>query len=98
MSSAETTTEDWFNPSDFYRTNDMAMVTFLKVEDHPVQKILWERGTCYWIFRISDALLDAIDSFTDREARIEPKEYNRVYGQTKKEFYDSAPDDHVTRH
>lgn len=76
---------------DFYRTNDMAMVTFLKISGHSVQKVFWEAGTCYWVFRVSEVLLELIDTFLAGNARIEPREYNRVFNSTKREFYDTQP-------
>lgn len=81
------------DPEDFFRTNDMSMATYLKVKGHVTQMIDWKSGTCYWIFRISDLLLDEVDKFLAGEALIEPKEYNRVFTQTKREFYDSKPDE-----
>lgn len=77
--------------TDFYRTNDMAMVTFLKIQGHPVQEVAWESDTCYWIFRITEVLLGQVEMFLAGEARIEPREYNRVFNSTKREFYDSNP-------
>lgn len=76
---------------DFYRTNDMAMVTYLKISGHAVQRVFWEAGTCYWIFRITDVLLSQVDVFLMGDARIEPREYNRVFNHTKREFYDTNP-------
>lgn len=81
------------DPEDFFRTNDMAMSTYLKVRGHVAQTVEWQSGTCYWHFRISDLLLDEVDRFLAGEALIEPKEYNRVFTQTKREFYDSKPDE-----
>lgn len=75
------------DPEEFYRTNDMAMATFLKMNGNPVQHMSWVGQTCYWVFRITDALLDQIELFGEGNARVEPKEYNRAFHQTKKEFY-----------
>lgn len=77
--------------SDFYRTNDMAMVTFLRVSGHPVQRVYWEGPTCYWEFRITDHLMAQVDEFVAGRSRIEPREYNRMFNQTKREFYDTNP-------
>lgn len=74
---------------EFHKTNDMALVTFLKMNGHSVQSTKWEGGTCYWFFRLSDGLVDKIDEFTSSEARVEPKEYNRTFSQTKREFYEA---------
>lgn len=74
---------------EFYRTNDMAAVTFLKLKGHPVQEVIWQMETCFWVFRITEALLDDNEEFADGQARVEPREYNRVFGETKKELYNS---------
>jgi hypothetical protein len=74
---------------DFYRTNDMALVTFLKLEGQAVQSVVWDVGTCYWIFDRSASLLESVDAFMEDKATVKPKEYNRVFSQTKREFYES---------
>ena len=76
-----------YDPEEFYRTTDMSLVTFLKMEGHTPQDILWEDPTCYWIFRITDSLLDAVDDYTEGAARVDPREYNREFSTTKREFY-----------
>lgn len=76
---------------DFYRSNDMAMVTYLKISGHAVQEVMWEADTCYWVFRASETLLSQVEGFLAGDARIEPREYNRVFNTTKREFYDSNP-------
>lgn len=91
MSQAMAQTVQDLDPDEFYRTNDMAMATFLKMNSHAVQQMRWAGSTCYWIFRVTDNLLDCVEEFTDGNARVEPREYNRVFTQTKREFYDSKP-------
>lgn len=86
---AEAAMDTGLDPDEFYRTNDMAMVTFLKTKSHSVQKVLWEGETCYWMFRVTDALLDATEDFLDGSAVVEPREYSRKFNETKKEFYES---------
>lgn len=83
--------QDGATTLDFYRTNDMAMVTYLKISGHSVQRVLWEAGTCYWLFRVTEVLLSQVDKFLAGDARIEPREYNRVFNSTKREFYDTQP-------
>ena len=77
------------NTEEFYRTNDMGMATFLKLEGHPCQEMLWQGDVCYWVFRVTDALLDDTEDFLDGSARVEPKAYNKEFNLTKREFYDS---------
>lgn len=76
------------DPAEFYRTNDMAMVTFLKLGGHAVQRCAFDQGgdTCYWYFRITDALLEETESFLDGTVRVEPREYSRKFNETKREL------------
>jgi hypothetical protein len=77
------------DPEEFFKTNDMAMATYLKMQGHSVQRVLWTGPTCYWVFRVTDALLDATEDFLGGESRVEPREYSKKFSETKKEFYDS---------
>ena len=74
---------------DFYRTNDMAMATYLKMQGHPVQTLIWAHDVCFWVFRVTDALLEETEVFLEGGARVEPRAYNRTFSDTKREFYDS---------
>jgi hypothetical protein len=74
-----------------YRTNDMAMVTYLKLCGHAVQQVYWESDTCYWSFLVSETLVSEVDKFLSSQARVEPREFNRVFNTTKREFYDTNP-------
>lgn len=77
------------NPEDFFRTDNMGMVTFLKMKGHTVQTVEWRGPTCFWNFRVTDSLLDLTEDFLSGEAVVEPQEYSRRYRETKKEFYES---------
>jgi hypothetical protein len=74
---------------EFHKINDMAMVTFLKLRGHTAQDVQWNGSTCFWVFRVTDSLLDLIDDFVDGKALVEPREYNRMFSDTKREFYDN---------
>lgn len=74
---------------EFHKVNDMALVTFLKMRGHTVQDVTWSGQTCYWLFRVTDGLMDLIDDFVEGRARVEPREYNRMFSDTKRELYDS---------
>ena len=76
------------DPEKFEKTNDMALVTFLKMKGYAPQDVQWQGSTCYWFFRVSDGMILAIDEFTSGKALVEPREYNRTFTQTKREFYD----------
>lgn len=71
----------------FFRSDDMALVTYLKVEGHTPQRVAFEGGTCYWWFLITDSLLDAAQAFGAREGLVEPREYSKMFATTKSEFY-----------
>lgn len=77
---------------EMYRCNDMALVTFLKQNGHSVQDVYWEvdTETVYWLFVVVPSLLGLIDDFSTGEARVEPREYNRLFQLTKREMYSQA--------
>ncbi len=76
---------------DEYRTNDMAMVTYLKVEGFSPQLVTWEMNTCYWVFLKTASLVTAIERFEQGVGRVEPKSYSKQFMLTKREFYDTRP-------
>jgi hypothetical protein len=81
------------SPEEFYRTSNMALVAFLKLQGHASQTVRWEGESCYWYFDKSDPLLDIVDTYMSGDALVEPREYNRVFGLTKKELAtDDAPE------
>lgn len=73
----------------FHKSDDMALVTFLKMEGFTPQQVGWDRATCYWWFRLTDDVLTAIEVFDGGDARVEPREFNKMFASTKREFYDS---------
>ena len=75
------------NPSEFYKTNSMALATYLRMQGHTVQHVEWEDGVCHWFFRITDGLLDLADKFLNDEAMVNPRAYNYEYKRTKQELY-----------
>ena len=79
-------------PLDLYRSDDMAMVTWLRIQGHTPQDVDWNGDTCYWTFLHNELLLQAVKEFMTGEARVDPKEYNKIFGKTKDEFYQSKRD------
>ena len=69
----------------------MAMSTYLKLLGFDSSGVDWDDGTCYWFFYDSPSLRNAVDKFNDKKSLVEPVEYNRIFSQTKREFYDSKP-------
>lgn len=77
-----------------YRTSDMALVTYLRMEGFDVQDvILDESSTCYWYFCQEPEFLQRVGVFRNGDARVEPKEFNRMFMVTKKEMF--ALTDHL---
>lgn len=74
-----------------FRSDDMALVTFLKGEGHTPQRVGWEAGTCYWHFLLTDSLVAAVQTFGAREGSVEPREYSKLFASTKDEFYNAKP-------
>lgn len=80
-----------------YRTSDMALASILKYAGFEAQEVVWADSTCYWYFRETEGLLKEVDKFAAGDALVEPKRYNQIFGKTKREFYDSDPDNHNRR-
>ena len=69
----------------------MALVTYLKIMGCVTARPNWVANTCYWSFSPCPDLRRHIEIFQARAALVEPTEYNRVFGDTKREFYDTRP-------
>ena len=72
---------------DFYKTNDMALVAFLRTTGHTPQAVRYEDTTCYWVFLYNDAIVTLVSEFSLGNALAEPREFSRQYGVTKQEMY-----------
>lgn len=73
----------------FYRSSDMALVTYLRMNGHSVQEAEWNSTTCHWVFRANDHLLELTERFAKGDALVDPREFNREFAKTKAEFYNS---------
>lgn len=74
---------------EFYRTNNLALAAFLRHQGHAHQGMQWQGETCFWYFDKSDPLLEIVDKFFKGDALVEPRAYNKVFGQIRKELFDS---------
>ena len=74
-----------------FRTDDMALTTWLRMQGHTPQAIRWDGDQCYWIFICNDSLLYLFDQFQKGQSQVEVRAYNRAFSATKREFYDSRP-------
>lgn len=77
------------SPNDFFKTSDMALVTFMRVEGHTPQDVDFIDDTCFWWFMITDAMMETVQTFGAREGQVEPREYSKMFSVTKDEFYSS---------
>lgn len=75
-----------------YRTSDMALASFLKLEGHDCQDIQLQGDTCYWMFLSTPNLVERIEAFRNERVLVDLKAYNRIFGLTKREFYDLSDD------
>ena len=82
---------DELDINEFYRCNDMGVVTYLRCEGFTHQVMQWENGTCYWVFRISDSLMTNVELYQSNGAEVNPRDYNRRYAEVKREFYENKP-------
>lgn len=78
--------------TEMYRCNDMALVSYLKMNSHSVQRSWWDQDeeTVYWEFYKTPSLMDCVEKFTNGEALVEPREYNKQFQHTKRELYTNA--------
>lgn len=76
------------NTEDF-RTDDMGIVTFFRINNVSHRGIAWENAVCYWNFELTPQVLSLLGQFTSGKALVEPKAYSREFARTKREFYQS---------
>lgn len=77
---------------EFYRTSDMGLVTYLRIEGHEPQGTVKDGDQVYWVFIFSEGLRDTVDRFASSEARVDPKMFNREYARAKKELFNARQD------
>jgi hypothetical protein len=80
------------DPEFFYKSREMPVVAYLRLIGFQVQQVGWNGRNCWWIFDKTDGLLEAMDQYAAGAARVEPREYNRCFETTRREFFDSDPD------
>jgi hypothetical protein len=72
-----------------FKTNDLAMATYLEMEGHPPQKIEFEGQDCFWHFLYIPALVAAVEAFLSQTAQVTPQAYNRAFATVKREMIDA---------
>lgn len=71
-----------------YRSRDMAMVTFLRMNGHRPLELNYtrERGA-WWVFARSPMLTAMVQEFNLGEGRVDPKEFSRLSYETRSELF-----------
>lgn len=84
-----------------WRTDDLALATYLVVSGNGTIKLEleWDGDIAYgyFVFRMSDSLLDDVEDFISGNARVEPREYSRRFGRMKKSVYKAEGKDRQNR-
>lgn len=74
---------------DSLQTNDMAMVSFLRMNGHTPTKIeIDDRGICHWHFS-GDGVFDLGNDFIEDRALVNPRRFTKFYAITKREMFTS---------
>lgn len=73
-----------------FETSDMCLVAALRHEGERPTGTRWEGGrdgTCHWKFDKTDGLQEVVGAFFTGSLRVEPREFNQLFWDTKREFY-----------
>lgn len=84
-------------PDEEFATSDMARVTWLKMQGIEYEAMQKRNGTCYWIYRVSQEILDFIEQFEEGEAVVEIRTYNKEFQRVRKAFYRFTDGERVYR-
>jgi hypothetical protein len=72
-------------------TDDLALATFLHME-HEIMGLEWrEPSDCFFIFELTDDLMDDAATFSGGLASVDPREFMRIYGALKRKMTASRP-------
>lgn len=74
-----------------FKTDEMSLVTYLRLNHHDPLEIIWEFNTCWWIFEKSEDLSRLATLFISNEALSNPKEFSRMFKLTRQEFHSARP-------
>lgn len=69
----------------------MALVTYLRSLDHEPRGTKWDKGQCCWIFLQTDELTSEVLRFTQDEALVNPRQFNKLFARTKGELHAHSP-------
>ncbi len=74
-----------------FKTDDMALVTYLRMNYITPDEIIWDHNTCWWFFEKSTELSEHATLFVSNEAQSNPKEFSRQFKLTRQEFHAARP-------
>lgn len=74
-----------------WQESSNAIAAYLKMSGFPVAEIKWDSEGCLWCFVDSKTLRQALASYQEGEALVDPKKYNRVFLETRSEMFASDP-------
>lgn len=75
-----------------FETDDMGLVTFLRVNGCTPAGCTYVGSVCTWSFESSDELTRLVGEFEVGVGTVPAKEYNRLYKETRGEFYKARDD------
>lgn len=76
------------DPVDFYKTRDMALVSYLCLEGFTPQAVGFIERSCWWAFPSTDALLYQVDTFLQGGAMVDARGYSKFYDETMRQMRD----------
>ena len=74
-------------PANSYRTDDLALVTFLRCRGYNHAEMVKDGRTCHWVFPVNGSLLELVDEYFADEAYVEPRDFMRKVALVRKEMY-----------
>lgn len=70
------------------RTDDLALATTLRMYGFEPDWLELKGRKALWLFAIDEELRDLIRQYQAGEARVEPRTYNKMLRETRRELFD----------
>lgn len=85
MAVSEPITE--YDPKEWFVTDVMPLVAWLMYNSFTPQATTYDdtERRCYWVFPRIPALLEKLDQFHSKQARVEPKHFSAIFGRISRE-------------
>lgn len=74
---------------DDFKTDDMALVTYLRMHGHQPVEVVFVGNFCTWRFEDRGHLPELVREFQSNEAVARVKEYSKHFKTTRSEFYEA---------